>query len=208
MKRIIQDIKSEQFSNVYLLFGEEAYLRKQYRDKLKSALIAADDSMNFSAFAGKDINVNEVVDLAGTLPFFAERRVIVIENSGWMKAGNDRIVELIKDLPDTTFVIFVEEEVDKRNKLYKAIGQKGYAASFEVQDETTLQKWIMGLLKKENKRITGDALNLLLDRTGTDMESIAKELPNRMLKNFVRCEFRIRYLIWWRLLRIRSKNRH
>ena len=176
MKRIIQDIKSEQFSNVYLLFGEEAYLRKQYRDKLKSALIAADDSMNFSAFAGKDINVNEVVDLAGTLPFFAERRVIVIENSGWMKAGNDRIVELIKDLPDTTFVIFVEEEVDKRNKLYKAIGQKGYAASFEVQDETTLQKWIMGLLKKENKRITGDALNLLLDRTGTDMESIAKEV--------------------------------
>mgnify|MGYP002518127083 CR=1 FL=1 len=34
----------------------------------------------------------------------------------------------------------------------------------------------MGLLKKENKLITADALNLLLDRTGTDMEQIAKEL--------------------------------
>lgn len=176
MKRIIQDIKSEQFSNVYLLYGEEAYLRKQYRDKLKSALVAADDSMNFTAFAGKDINVNEVVDLAGTLPFFAERRVILIENSGWMKSGNDRVVELIKELPDTTFMIFVEEEVDKRNKLFKAVGAKGYAASFEVQDEATLKKWIMGLLKKENKLITADALNLLLDRTGTDMEQIAKEV--------------------------------
>ena len=86
LKRIIQDIKSEQFSNVYLLYGEEAYLRKQYRDKLKNALVSVDDSMNFTAFAGKDINVNEVVDLAGTLPFFAERRVIIIENSGWMKS--------------------------------------------------------------------------------------------------------------------------
>lgn len=176
MKRIIQDIKSGQFSNVYLLYGEETYLRKQYRDKLKSVLVAADDSMNFTAFAGKDINVNEVIDLAGTLPFFAERRVIIIENSGWMKSGNDRIVELLKNLPETTYMIFVEEEVDKRNKLFKAVGAKGYAASFEVQDEATLKKWIMGLLKKENKLITADALNLLLDRTGTDMENIAKEV--------------------------------
>lgn len=176
LKRIIQDIKSEQFSNVYLLYGEEAYLRKQYRDKLKNALVAADDSMNFTAFAGKDINVNEVIDLAGTLPFFAERRVILVENSGWLKSANDRVAEFVKDLPDTTFLIFVEEEVDKRNKLFKAIGAKGYAASFEVQDEATLKKWIMGLLKKENKLITGDALNLLLDRTGTDMEQIAKEV--------------------------------
>lgn len=176
MKRIIQDIKSEQFSNVYLLYGEEAYLRKQYRDKLKSALVSTDDSMNFTAFAGKDINVNEVIDLAGTLPFFAERRVILIENSGWMKLGNDRVVELIKGLPDTTFMVFVEEEIDKRNKLFKTIGANGYAASFDVQDEVTLKKWIMGLLKKESKLITADALNLLLDRTGTDMENIAKEV--------------------------------
>lgn len=176
MKRIIQDIKSGQFSKVYLLYGEEAYLRKQYRDKLKSALIAAEDSMNFTAFAGKDININEVVDMAGTLPFFAERRVIIIENSGWMKSGNDRIVELVKELPDTTCMIFAEEEVDKRNKLFKAVAANGYAASFEVQDETTLKKWIMSLLKKENKLITADALNVLLDRTGTDMEQIAKEV--------------------------------
>ena len=176
MKRIAQDIKNGQFSNIYLLYGEEAYLRRQYRDNLKKALVAEDDTLNCTSYSGKDINVNEIVDIAGTMPFFAYRRVIIIENSGWLKSGEDRMVDLIKNLPDTTYIVFVESEVDKRSKLYKAVTAKGYAALCEMQDETMLKKWIMGLLKKENKRITPDALNLLLDKTGTNMENIRREV--------------------------------
>ena len=176
MKRIAQDIKNGQFNNIYLLYGEEAYLRRQYRDNLKKALVAEDDTLNCTSYSGKDINVNEIVDIAGTMPFFAERRVIIIENSGWLKSGEDRMVDLIKNLPDTTYIVFVESEVDKRSKLYKAVTAKGYAALCEMQDETMLKKWIMGLLKKENKRITPDALNLLLDKTGTNMENIRREV--------------------------------
>ena len=166
----------EKNCNIYLLYGEEAYLRRQYRDNLKKALVAEDDTLNCTSYSGKDINVNEIVDIAGTMPFFAERRVIIIENSGWLKSGEDRMVDLIKNLPDTTYIVFVESEVDKRSKLYKAVTAKGYAALCEMQDETMLKKWIMGLLKKENKRITPDALNLLLDKTGTNMENIRREV--------------------------------
>lgn len=176
MKKIIQDIKSGQFSHVYLLYGEEAYLRKQYRDNLKNALVSAEDTMNYTVFAGKDINQNEVIDLADTMPFFAERRVILIENSNWFKSANDKMADALKNLPDTTYIVFVEEEVDKRNKLYKTVSAVGYAASFDEQKEDTLKTWIVGLLKKEQKKITQDALNLFLDRTGTDMENIRREL--------------------------------
>lgn len=176
MKRIVQDIKNGELAHVYLLYGEEAYLRKQYRDNLRKSLVADDDTMNCSVYAGKDIDINEIIDMAGTMPFFAPRRVIMIENSGWMKSGNDRMAEFLKNIPDTTYIIFEESEIDKRNKLFKAVTANGYAANCEVQDETTLKKWIMGLLKKENKLITPDALNILLDRTGTDMEGIKKEL--------------------------------
>ncbi|MDE7208013.1 MAG: DNA polymerase III subunit delta, partial [Lachnospiraceae bacterium] len=86
------------------------------------------------------------------------------------------LLALLKNMPETSHLIFVEEEVDKRGKLYKAITAKGYAALCEVQDEATLKKWIMGLLKKENKMITADALNLLLDKTGANMENIRREV--------------------------------
>lgn len=176
MKRIAQDIKSGQVGRLYLLYGEEAYLRRQYRDNLRRALVSGDDAMNCSVYSGKDINAAEVIDLAGTMPFFAERRVIIIENSGWFKSANDPITALVKALPETTCMIFVEEEVDKRGKLYKAVTANGYAALCEMQDESMLKKWVMGLLKKENKLITPDALNLLLDKTGTNMENIRREV--------------------------------
>ena len=41
--------------------------------------------MNFTAFRGKDVNSGEVIDLAETMPFFADRRVILIEDSGLLK---------------------------------------------------------------------------------------------------------------------------
>jgi len=176
MKRIAQDIKNGQLGNLYLLYGGEAYLRRQYRDKLKAALVPQEDAMNCSVYSGKDINASEVVDLAGTMPFFAERRVVIVENSGWFKSGNDQIAALVKSLPDTTCMIFVEAEVDKRGRLFKAVTANGCAALCEMQDEATLRKWVMGLLKKENKSITPDALNLLLDKTGTNMENIRREV--------------------------------
>lgn len=177
MKRIATDIKNGQFSRIYLLYGEEAYLRKQYRDKLRKALVPEDDAMNCSVYSGKDINVNEIIDMAGTMPFFAQRRVIIVENSGFFKTSADeKLVELVKNMPDTSILIFVEAETDKRNRLYKAVTANGYAALCEIQDEATLKKWILGLLKKENKQITSEALNLLLDKTGTNMENIKREV--------------------------------
>ena len=85
MKTIDNDIKTGQFKQIYLLYGEEQYLIRQYRDKLKHALAADDDTMNFSAFSGSDINQKEIIDLAETLPFFADRRLILIEDSGLFK---------------------------------------------------------------------------------------------------------------------------
>ena len=85
MKTIDLNIKEKKFPGVYLLYGEEVYLKRQYRDKLLAALTLPGDTMNFSAYQGKDINPGELIDLAETLPFFAEKRVILVEDSGFFK---------------------------------------------------------------------------------------------------------------------------
>ena len=174
MQRLIQDIKTQQFNHIYLLFGEEAYLRKQYRDKLKEAIIG-DDNMNYHYYEGKDISIGEVIDQAETLPFFAQRRLIVLENSGFLKSGGEQLAEYFSAPAQTTYFLLVETEVDKRSKLYKTITAKGYAVEFAVQDENTLKRWILGMVKKEDKKISENSLNYLLEKTGTDMENIRKE---------------------------------
>lgn len=176
MKMLAEDIKNGSFKTSYLLYGEEAYLRNQYKNKLKNALVNPDDTMNFSRFEGKSIDPAEIISLADTLPFFAERRLILIEDSGFFKNKCDELADYLPSLPETTCLLFAETEVDKRNRLYKTVQKYGRVTEFQSQDERTLMRWILGTLKKENKKITEDTLRHFLERTGSDMENIHMEL--------------------------------
>lgn len=176
MKSLNEDLKTGQLNRVYLLYGEEAYLKKQYKDKLKNAMVSPDDNMNYAYYEGKGINVNEVIDLAETLPFFAERRLIVLEDTGFFKNASAEFADYIKDMPETTSIIFVETEVDKRGKLYKAVQAKGRAVELGRQDENTLIRWVASNVKQEQKQISENTVRYFLAKVGTDMENIQKEL--------------------------------
>lgn len=176
MKTIDNDIKMGQLKNVYLLYGTEDYLKRQYRDKLKHALVEPDDTMNFSAYEGKDINPKELIDLSETLPFFKEKRMILVENSGFFKNSCDDLAEYMSQVPESTCFVFVEEEVDKRSKLFKAASRAGSAVEFETPKEDMLICWILGRIQREGKKITQSVMQLFLSKTGSDMENIDKEL--------------------------------
>lgn len=138
MKSLNEDLKTGQFSQIYLLYGEENYLKKQYKERFVKAMLPQGDTMNYAYYEGKGVEIREVIDLAETLPFFAERRLIVFENTGLFKSSGADLAEYIKTMPETTYFIFVEEEVDKRSKLYKAVKPKGHIVELPFQDESTL----------------------------------------------------------------------
>ena len=175
MQRLNQDMKTGQLNHIYLLYGEEAYLRKQYKNRLKEAIIG-DDSMNYHYYEGKGVTIGEVIDQAETMPFFSEKRLILMENTGLFKGGGEELSEYLKSPAQTVYFLFVETEVDKRSKLYKTVSAKGCAVEFGIQDENTLKRWVLGMVKRENKKISEPALNFLLEMTGTDMENIQKEM--------------------------------
>ena len=70
MKTLTDDIKTGKFKSVYLICGEEEYLKLNYKNQLIKA-IAGDDTMNLGVYEGKNFDVNEVIDTAETLPSFA-----------------------------------------------------------------------------------------------------------------------------------------
>ena len=64
MKNLNADLKSGQFKQVYLLYGEEGYLKKQYKDRFIKAMLPDCDTMNYAYYEGKNTDVKEVIDLA------------------------------------------------------------------------------------------------------------------------------------------------
>lgn len=176
MKSINEDIKTGNFRQVYLLYGDEAYLKKLYRDKLKKAILPDGDTMNYAYYEGKGTNPSELIDLAETMPFFADRRLIIVENSGFFKTATPELADYIKGMPETACFVFVEQEVDKRGKLYKAVKDKGRVTELGKQDEKTLLVWIAGMVKREGRQIKESTARYLLSKVGTDMQNLEKEM--------------------------------
>ena len=175
MKVINEHIKSGEYSSAYLIYGEEDYLKRQYKDKLKEAIIG-EDTMNYSYYEDKDCIVKDIINMGDTLPFFAEKRLIIVENSGFFKSSNEELADYVKNIPDYLIIVFIENEIDKRNKLYKAVNSNGYVCEMKQQPTSVLIKWIAGILKREQKMIDRQAVDLLLSKTGAGMDNIRSEL--------------------------------
>lgn len=176
MKSLEEDLKNKSFKRVYLLCGEETYLKTTYKNRLKEALLPEGDTMNLSVYEGKGIDVGEIIAQAETMPFFADHRMILIENSGFFKNASPQLAEYIPKIPQETCMVFVEDEVDKRGRLYKAVNAVGRAVEMKRQNEKTLMNWVLRAMNREKKKITSATMELFLTRTGNDMEYISQEL--------------------------------
>lgn len=176
LKNIIKDIEKNELKRVYLIFGEEKYLIRTIKNRMIKGLVNDGDTMNFTKFAGKDSSVKEIIQTCDTLPFFAEHRVVLLQDTGFFKTSNDEMAEYMKDIPESTVMIFIESEVDKRNKVYKQVKNIGYICECSRMNRSELSRWILVRLNKENKKITKENMNYLLEKLGDDMENILSEL--------------------------------
>ncbi len=191
MKSIDEDIKNGKFKNIYFLIGVERYLIRQYRNKLVKAMVGEDDGINYRMYSAQIPDMNELIGFLDTVPFFAERRVAVIEDTGIFKSNDNTLAEYLPGLPDTSHIIFVEAYrgandrssekkyeqtlVDKRYKLYKAVQKQGRIIEFARMSRGVLNKWLVKRFADADLNITRNALECLYDYVGEDMSMLYNE---------------------------------
>jgi DNA polymerase-3 subunit delta len=177
MSIINRHIDSGEYSSLYLFTGEQSYLIDQYVKKLANAITdTSPNSMNYIRLDKDGIKYTEIADYALDVPFFADRKVVEVRNSGFFKKGNEGMEKIIPDIPASTVLIFVENELDERIKLTKLIKEKGTIARFGTPGENTLLRWIKSSFKDEGFKVEDAACYHLLDAVGTDMNRISMEI--------------------------------
>ena len=175
MRKLNADIKSRNFEKSYLLYGNEEYLKQSFRKQLFDAA-SGGDGMNAKVLSGKDQDLSALRDFTDTMPFFAERRVLLLVDTGLFKSASEGFDSWIRELPDTACVIFSESECDKRNRLFKAVSECGYVSELNHPDEETLERWIQAFFPKNGLRVTRDAYRKILEYSDDSMERLKNEL--------------------------------
>ncbi len=177
MKQLDKDIETRQFKRAYLIFGEEGYLVKDYTKRLCSAVVPEESSvMNMEVFEGKDCNVSKMIQSGDTAPFFNDYRLVLVRGSGLFregrKADTSAMSEALKNIPEDCVYVFSDENVDKRNSLYKAVKKLGYCCEIGSRDMKELSQW---LIQRTDGRLSSSAASYMVKNIGSDMTHLAVE---------------------------------
>ena len=104
-----KEIKSGDFKNAYLLYGEESYLKEYYASELKNKIVDKTfEAFNFHYFDGKDTELDDILKDAQMLPMMSEYNFVMVKDYPIEKSANDikLLEEYLKDAPDTTVFCF------------------------------------------------------------------------------------------------------
>lgn len=167
---------------VYLFHGMPFLVEEVGRKIQKRFFPDEPDDFNCHLFHAAEADPEEIVTTAGTLPFMAERRLVMVKEAGALKAAAKNTFEnYLKDPSPMTCLVFLTGTLDKRNAFLKLLGASG-CKSFQVSvPENQVPMWLRSRAADSGIKLSAEAERHLLDLVGPDLAILSAELEKLAL---------------------------
>lgn len=181
LEKLRTSLRAGELLPVYLLFGEEAYLREYYtkaiRDKVLTGVM---DDFNYIVIEDAKTDLDMLRAEIDTPPMMAEKKMILIKYSGIFSKAPEAVkrfwCDAIAQLPEYLCLVFYEDTADKRGVLYKAVSSKGLAVECTYMQGTELTNWVERTCRSANKKMSADTIAYLIENCDEGMHAILREL--------------------------------
>ena len=182
-KAEVAALKAEGPQRLYVLWGQEDYLREQFLAQVKSVCLPdGGDDFSMHRFDGANLDLHRLADAVDAMPFLSERSFIEVRGYDTNKAPEAeaaQLTALISDLPDyctLAFVMAPDFALDGRLKLSKALKKHGKVLQFAPQSSDALVIWVSRRFGALSKRIARSDAEYLIEITGGLMNRMIPEI--------------------------------
>jgi DNA polymerase-3 subunit delta len=164
---------------LYLLIGCEGFLRdvaaRAVTDAaLSGSLLREFNESSFSLFTDAAMSA---VAAAEQLPMMSERRVVRIRDFGKLRDLDEEIMIRYLNRPlDSTVLIFIAEDLDKRKKLTKALLASCAIVEFPACKDAEAKAWARTRLKELKTTADDRVLTEIVKLVGTNLQTLSSEL--------------------------------
>jgi len=175
-RKIQKDIKNGNLGNPLFFYGEEQYLVRWAVDAMVERYIQPGlQQFNCSVLTRETASIENIVTQCETLPMLSEKRIVIIEGfpaakenarENYTEGEEQQLMDYLKELPDSCFLILIADAVDKRKKLYKTIASLGGCYEFSRLDEGELQKFIQKRLRQSRKTASASVIREMIAMSG------------------------------------------
>lgn len=168
---------------IYLFCGDDSFSREEARKRLlKKVLSSAKSKLNYDTYEAKD-DFSSIFDAINTLPFLSDIRVVAINHIEQLpEFKRENFLKYLENPGTHTCLILNSGQGSRSNKFIKAISERAETFSFKKLKPYEIRSWVHESLKRQNKTITKDALELLLELKGfNSLEVLSSELEKILL---------------------------
>ncbi|HEY2514201.1 MAG TPA: DNA polymerase III subunit delta, partial [Polyangiaceae bacterium] len=187
---------------LYLVIGEERFLRDQVVAELRTAALGGGvPAFNEDKFQAGEIDVEKVIAAARTVPMMAPRRFVLVrgverwdsardsEGDGEADDGKrggglpplDRLAAYAGEAIDSTCMVLVAEKIDGRRKLMAAGKRQGFVVACEPLDARALPAWISERVRQKGHPMEPDAAELLAAIAGPELAYVSDAIERLSL---------------------------
>lgn len=180
---------------LHIFYGEDDYSIRQALDGIKKSIGDPEALMtNTTVLDGRQATVEELRSACETVPFLADKRLVVVEgllerfesrgrNSRKKSARQSdqpeeykTFADVMKQLPDFTELVIIGGAVNEKNPLLLEIKSAAKMKKFSLLYREQLRAWIEQRVKEAGGNIARAAIDLLARLVGSDLWIMANEI--------------------------------
>ncbi len=183
LKKLKEDIKQEDFSRVYYLYGSEKYLLSYYTGKLCECVHKAIlTEFNFNKFV-ETVSVQDIAYAVEALPMMNDKKCVLVEDWPIENMDEDefnRLKELLESVPSSTVLVFSNSKETKKTpsvrKVLKLFEKYASVLEFKELSKQDISKQLVKWAKSRNCEISLSDANYLMEYSSNDMLSLKNEM--------------------------------
>ena len=179
----IKRLRADGPQRLYLLYGEEDYLREQFFGEIKKLCVEpGGEEFNYRRMDASEVAPAELAKAIDAMPFFAQRTLVELrglELGQYKDARAEEFRKVVTDIPDYCTVVIIPptgSAPDGRTALVKALKKYGAALEFTLQEGSALLNWISRRFASMGKRIGRAEAERLVFISGSLMNGLIPEI--------------------------------
>jgi len=164
---------------IIFLYGEDTYRSKQKLDEIVQHYKKIHKSgLNLTYINAERDDFKNLVDSFKIVSMFSEKKLMILKNVFSAKNFQEGLLKEINKFKETKdiIVIFEEEKIDERNKLFKTLKKEAKSQEFDLLKGAPLLNWIKNEFKKNNAKIDFGVEGIILNHIGNNLWQIQNEI--------------------------------
>ena len=189
IENLEKELRAGKLQSIYLLYGEELFLLETSLNKIKKLFGKAEKGINYITI--DDTNISGIIADIETPAFGYEKKLIIARNTGLFKREgkrknselsqikeklNDYLKENYKMIQESVVIVFVEQEVDARQKLYRTLEELACVCKFDFQKPFQIEKRVKAICHGYKVEIEDKDLKYFIECCGTNMQDVINEI--------------------------------